>query len=137
MRSLSKIDLILNFRRHHTLKETGERFKLTSERIRQIQLTKHRKTCKEHNRFYYNSCSYCLAKNYEQFLMQLDYAALEKEVVKESKNKLRDYLSVQRRAYLIEILFVKFQKSWTEIALMLNKDRSTIIHLYNKYVKRN
>lgn len=124
---------IQEYRKTHTLAQTGKKFNLTSERIRQILLTKNRKRCKVHNRFYYNKCSYCLVKSYRRMLWKLSEKELYKEVEKEALNRKRDYLSSKRRVYLIEILFKGYKKTYTEIALLLKRDRSTIIHLAKQY----
>lgn len=132
---ISRIDNILNYRKHHTLEETGAKFGITAERVRQIQFTKHRKKCKVHNRFYYNKCSYCLGTQYKTLLRWADWRFIENEVKREAENRSRDYLSVQRRIYLIEVLYERYNKSFTQISIMLKRDRSTIVHLYANYIK--
>lgn len=126
---------ILTYRRNHTLKQTGIKFNLTSERIRQIEFTKDRKRCKVHNRFYYNKCSHCFVMGYKKIIWKMSDAAVEYEIEKEALNFKRDYLSVQKRVYLIEILFKKYKNSISEIARKLNRDRSTINHLLKRYIK--
>jgi len=131
-KSLSRIKKILEYRKTHTLLETGKKFNLTSERVRQIQHLKNRKRCKKHERFYYNTCSYCLSENYRLLLNNLTYDGILKEVKKEVKNRKRDYLSVMRRVYLIDILYNRYTKSLIEISKLLDRDYSTIANLYKK-----
>jgi hypothetical protein len=128
---------ILNYRRHHTLEQTGLKFNMSGERVRQIQLLKNRKTCKIHKRYYFNRCSYCVGMKYKDFLRWQNYAFIEKECAKEAKKARRDYLSVQKKTYLIEILRDRYSKSWQQIAIMLQRDRTSILNLYNKYVRTN
>ena len=131
-----KLELkILNYRKTHTLTETGAKFHLTAERIRQIEFTKFRKRCLKHNRFYYNKCSYCLVVGYKKILAKMSLVDIDKEVAKEAQNRKRDYLSVMRRVYLIDILFRKYKFTLSQIATELERDRSTINHLANKYLK--
>lgn len=129
MKSISKI---LDYRKTHTLAETGKKFNLTSERVRQIEHLKNRKRCEKHNRFYYNSCSHCLSEKYRLYIKWLPKAELLKEVSKEAKNRKRDYLSTMRKAYLIEILFNPFLYSYSDIAKLLARDYSTIANLVKK-----
>lgn len=125
---------ILTFKKTHTLKDTAYEFNLSVERVRQIWLTIKQKRCKVHDRLYYNRCSYCLSLRYRAFLRWQDYNFIDKECRKESKK--RDWLSVRKRIYLIEILHKKYHKSFTQIALMLKKDQSTIRYLYKKHATR-
>jgi hypothetical protein len=106
---------------------------MTSERVRQIELTKHRKRCKVHNRYYYNKCSHCLAESYMKMILDMNLYDVLKEVQKEANNRKRDYLSSQRRVFLIKVLFEEYEYSFTDIAEMLHRDRSTIIHLSKQY----
>ncbi len=131
---ISRSKEIIEYSKNHTLTETGEKFGITSERVRQIKLTKFRKRCSIHNRLYYNKCSYCLARQYKIMLRWMDYHQIEKEIEKESKNRKRDYLSVQRKAYLTEALMKRFNNSISQVASKLKRDRSTIVNLYNKHV---
>lgn len=131
-RMKSRFNDILSFRKTHTLQETGDEFKLSQERVRQILLSKNQKRCKVHNRLYYNRCSHCLVEIYEKMLSWMKYDDLIQEATKQSKNKKRDYLSVQRRIYLIKILRNKYKRSFGFISTVLNKDVSTINHLYAK-----
>lgn len=121
---------ISDFRKTHTLSETGKKFGLSSERVRQIGLTKSRKRCSTHNRYYYNACSHCLSVTYKTLLYSSDYAFIEKEVKKESKNRKRDFLSVQRRKYLIQILHEMYGMSFSKIGLLLKRHHSSISNLY-------
>jgi len=130
----SRTEKIRAFRKNHTLAETGEKFKITSERVRQILLEKSRRRCRVHNRLYYNKCSYCLALKYKQHIQNLSEPFLLYEVNKEKANKKRDYLSTYRRTCLVEVLHDKWDKSFAEIAKLLDKDYTTITYLYQKNV---
>lgn len=132
-KKLSLNGKILEFRKKHTLEETGNRFDITGERVRQIEFLIKRKRCLIHNRYFYNKCSFCLdVKNYKLYMERLDYSSLLLEIKKEAKNKRRDYLSTQRRIYLVKRLYDKGEKSFTEIAKMLDRHHDTIKYLYNK-----
>jgi len=133
MKLTSKVKKILEFRKKHTLQETGDKFNLTQERIRQLEFLKHRKRCLVHNRYFYNKCSHCLdLKNYKLYMEHYDLPMLLKEVIKESKNRKRDFLSTQRRIYLVKRLRDKYEKSFNEIARLLDRDYTTIKYLYLK-----
>lgn len=123
---------ILNYRKNHTLKETAFKYGLTAERIRQIAFIRHQKRCEKHNRKYYNKCSHCLVESYEDLLDENGYDFVIEQCKKEAQNKKRDYLSVQRRIYLIKCLYDDYKASFTRISVLLDKDISTIKHLYAK-----
>ena len=126
---------ISNYRKNHSLAETGVKFNLTAERVRQILLQKNRKYCKKHKRWYYNSCSHCLARQYKVLVELFDYSDFMREVRKESKNRKRDFLSVERRKYLVRRLYDKSGLSFFEIAKLLCRDYSTITHAYIQATK--
>ena len=131
-----RTEKILEFRKTHTLEETGERFGITGERVRQIELND-RKRCVVHDRWYQKECHYCSELNkYRTFLKSLNYDSLMKEVGKEGKNIKRDFISVQHKLYLIEILVKNYHKSFLEIVLLFQRDRTTILYLYNKYLEK-
>ena len=54
------------------------------------------------------------------------------EMNNESKNRSRDYISVMRRTYITKILRDKYFYSFQEIAKGLQKDVTSIKHLYGK-----
>lgn len=129
------ISNILIYKKTHTLKETGKTFNLSSERIRQLGFVKQKKRCSVHNRYYYNRCSYCLVKHYRSYIRWLTYEQLLSESKKESKVSKRDYLSVARKALIVQRLHNSFQIPFGEISkAILKRHRSTIINLYNKNV---
>jgi hypothetical protein len=130
-RTKSRFNKIISYRKTHTLQETGDKFNLTQERIRQIILTKNQKRCKIHNRLYYNKCSHCLLKSYQRLVDGMTYKEITNEAKKEAKNRKRDYLSVQRRAVIIKMLIYRWKRSVSEIARLLERDRSTITHSYD------
>jgi hypothetical protein len=124
---------VIEYRKTHTLKETGKKFNITGERVRQIIFVTNRKFCLVHNRFYYNSCAYCLnIKKYAQFMKKLDYDFVLYQVKEESSNRKRDYMSVQKKVYLVKVLKNKYNKSFKEIAVLFNRHISTIKNLYCK-----
>ena len=130
----SRIENILSFRAHHSLRQTGEKFGISGERVRQIQMLKHRKRCKVHDRYYYNTCSHCFIGSYVKLINFSDLNFILNECKKESKNKSRDWLSVQRRVVLIKVLRIKFNYSLSKIAGLLSRDSTTINHLYHNYI---
>ncbi len=132
LKQKKSISSILKYRETHTLKETGKKFNLTSERVRQIQHLKDRKFCPKHKRYHFNSCSYCLGESYRLLLNKLTYVDILKEAKKECKNRKRDYLSTWRRIYLVEILYGRYTKSIGEISELLCRDYSTVSYLLKK-----
>lgn len=129
------IGKILTFRKNHTLRETGKKFNITGERVRQIQISnlKSKKLCYIHNKYYFNKCLFCLNfKNYSQEMNKLDYSHILLEVSRQANNKKRDYVSVQRRIYLIKRLHEQHNQSFSEIARLLKKHHSTISYLYHR-----
>jgi hypothetical protein len=129
---------ILEFRKTHTLQETGDKFGITGERVRQIELLKNRKRCAVHDRWYYGECSHCIElKKYRAFVKTLSKDSFMKEVRREGWNRKRDFISTQHKIYLIKILIENYNiSSVSEIARLFLRDRTTILHLYNKYVKK-
>lgn len=122
---------ILKFRETHTLAETGKKFGLTAERVRQIGKLKDRKRCEKHKRYYFNSCSHCLGESYRTYVNKLNTKDFYKEITKERKNRKRDYLSVWRRIYLTQRL-LWHGHSVADIAKFLKRDYSTIKHSLKK-----
>lgn len=125
---------IINYRKNHTLAETAAKFNMTAERVRQIHFIKHKKFCTKHNRSFYNRCSYCLGENYKNVLRFATYAFVLNEAKKEKKNRKRDYLSVQRRVYLVQRLRNTHGHSFKTISIMLDRHLSTIKSLYAKSI---
>ncbi len=125
---------ILEYRKTHTLKDTGIKFNLTSERIRQIQFLSKRKRCLVHNRYFHNRCAYCIqATSYKRYVNNFEYFIdIVDEAHKEAKNKKRDYLSVQRKVYLAKRLHEGWNVPIPQLAIIFDRDRTTIINLLNK-----
>lgn len=130
----SRNNKIVAYRRNHTLEETAQKFGITSERVRQVHLLKDKKYCTKHDRSFYNKCSYCLGERYKNFLRFSLYENVLKEVKKERDNRKRDYLSVQRRIYLIKRLRDIHHHSFKQISVMLQRHISTIKYLYGKSI---
>jgi len=128
---LSRNATILKFREDHTLQETGDEFGITAERVRQIEMLKDRKRCLRHNRFYYDTCSYCLIDDYKKLIGSAGKDFVMSEVKKEAKNRKRDGLSVQRRKHLIKVLHNNYHMSDMEIAYLFDRDRTTVLHHIN------
>lgn len=125
---------IIEYRKKHTLAETGKKYGITAERVRQICLVKHQKRCVKHDRFYYNSCSHCLSESYVAFIRRLSTGQLYDEVKKEANNRKRDYLSTRRRIELIRLM-KEMGLPFPYISGCLKRDSSTVRHLYNTYIK--
>ena len=127
---ISRNKTIALYRKTHTLLETGRKFKLTAERIRQIGNLIERKRCLKHKRYYFNYCSHCVVETYKNVLQNAHF--ILNEINKARANKKRDYVSIQKRIYLINYLYTKEKKSFREIAVLLDKDLSIIKYLYGK-----
>ena len=123
------VQTILTFRKNHTLQETSDTFGITSERVRQVALEVNRLRCSKHNRYYFNSCSHCAADTYATLVKQYTYKQLLVDVEKEKKNRKRDYLSVQRKKALINVLYNEYGYSFLKIADMLGRHYSSIANL--------
>jgi len=123
---------ILKYRKTHTLEKTGQKFNLSGERIRQLELQKYRYRCKKHDRYYYNKCSFCFVEKYKLFIEKMDYEFLLNEIKKEAKNHKRDYISIEKRKYIIRKLYDNYGKTFSEIGRLLNKHYTTIMNLYYK-----
>ena len=122
----------------HTLQQTGDKFGITGERVRQIEDLKNRKKCAIHGRWDDGECRYCVELNtYRDFVKNLDRDSLMKEVAKQGENKKRDFVSVERKLYLIEILDKDYHTPFPEMVRLFRRDRTTVLHLYNKYLKKN
>lgn len=125
------ISKILKYRKTHTLAETGKKFNLSSERIRQLEFSKHKKRCKVHNRLYYNKCSYCLIHHYKKYVNYLDDTGMALECRIQSKNTKRDYLSVSQKAVLVKRLHDVKEVSFGVISkLLIKRHISSIKNLY-------
>ena len=113
--------------------ETGRKFGISSERVRQIEFLKLRKRCKVHNRYFYSNCVYCLDyKNYHNQIKNLDKASFMQEVYKEADNRQRDALSVQHKTFLIKEMKDRYTMTFSQIARELQRDRTSIRNLYYK-----
>lgn len=124
---------ILTYRKTHTLAETGKKFNLSSERVRQIEFIKHRKRCSVHKRYFYNKCSYCLnIKNYTKYVNNSTFKELLKESYREAKNPKRDYLATMKKSLLIKRLYDVEMLSFTHLSILLNREYSAIKNLYRK-----
>jgi hypothetical protein len=71
-------------------------------------------------------------ETYKNVLQKQNIHFILNEINKARANKKRDYVSIQKRIYLIGYLYVKERKSFREIAVLLDKDINVIKYLYAK-----
>jgi hypothetical protein len=71
-------------------------------------------------------------EKYKLFIEKMDYEFLLNEIKKEAKNHKRDYISIEKRKYIIRKLYDNYGKTFSEIGRLLNKHYTTIMNLYYK-----
>lgn len=116
-----------------TFQEIGNRFGITAERVRQILIEK--SFCKKHQKEYIKICIKCLRENQEQ-----KYQKNIKKIIKDNlmveikrlKQNNRDKELIIQKTILIKKLRNEYKLSFSKIALLLERDRTSIKNLYDK-----
>lgn len=120
-----------------TLKEIGQKFNLTSERIRQI-LVYETKYCSKHQRYYKKDCCYCKVEKKEKFLLKQFSKDGILDVIREARKRGRKGDQVIKRRLLVKLLKDKYKLPIFRIGKLLGRDHTTIIALYGyKRTKRS
>ena len=114
-----------------TRKQLANKFKITSERVRQILVDYHLKLpyCKIHKRCYKSYCSLCYLLAYYPKLLKRNHINEEVRLLKKPDRTIE---TVYARALLVKYLVDNKKMKYSEIGRLLKRDHSTITHLYNK-----
>jgi hypothetical protein len=118
--------------RKWTLKRIGDRYGVTSERIRQILNKKKSKYCEKHKVQFVTKCKHCFQEaNYKKVVKgTIKKHNLEKEIARLSKKDRRGEIVVQRKL-LIKKLHDELHMSFNEISRLLKRHHTTIAWLYS------
>lgn len=112
-----------------TFEEIAKRFKLSSERIRQI-ITNEPNFCIQHNSHFSTVCPYCFIESeYEEKLSKLSIKELIDEGKKLSKTR-RIRLEMVKKKIFIRLLRNKFKYSFVGLGRLLKRDHTTIMASY-------
>lgn len=115
-----------------TLKEIGDSFNLTQERVRQILVEKDLEKCKRHDASYLGFCEYCKEeKNFGELIENLDLAELMQIVSFYLKGD-REKMIVIKRTLIAKLLRNKFKMTYPKIGKILKRDHSTVIKMCKK-----
>lgn len=118
------------------LLQIGKKFKISSERVRQILIrpTLKYKRCLKHKSSYLEKCLYCSYENtYKQILSKINDTDLQQEINRLSRYDRKKETVIQR-TFLIRKLRDKYNLSFNKIAYLLKRDRTSITNLYFKKV---
>ena len=115
-----------------TLKQIGDKFGVTGERIRQILDKKKPQYCRKHNIQFTSKCKYCYQETHYQKLLKSNLRKhnLDEEINRLAKRDRRGETIVQRKL-LIKKLHDELKLSFSAIGRLLKRHHSTIIWLYN------
>ena len=106
-------------------KKIANKYNISIERVRQICLSpEEKKNLLEEVKVNYKNKFKDSPKNLLEDIVELSQPSRKKEVV-------------LRRNYLISYLYDELEIVFPKIAVLLNKDHTTIIHAYNSYHKKN
>ena len=115
-----------------SLQEIGTQLNLSSERIRQIIEEKDSQYCQRHKVFFKTICRFCnIKENYIQKIKQIAQSNLMDEIVRLSKPNRQKEVVLQRQA-LIKLLKDDYKFNFLEIADLLERDHTSVVHLYHK-----
>jgi len=128
---LRKITLLR--KKGSTLKEIGDAFGISQERVRQLITQKKYKKCFSHHIKFLILCPYCEIKN--------SYLKILSRIIKNSRSLLyeakrlseldRKKVSIIQKAIFIKTVKNSLHYSFNKIARLLKKHHSSIINLYN------
>ena len=113
-----------------TYEQIGTKLNISAERVRQI-LTYKLEFCSKHKRQFVGECSYCKTENeYYHRIDSIVKDGLMKEI-NELKKHNRKRETVIKRIALIRVLRDKYLLPFSRIAVLLERDISSIKNLYN------
>ncbi len=112
-----------------TLEEIAQKFKLSSERVRQI-ITREPNFCVKHSRAFFDSCSYCvLEAEYKKLVKDLTIQEVC-EIAASISPKGRAMEEVLRRRLITRVLRDRYSYSFPAIGRLLKRDHTSIMNLY-------
>ena len=115
-----------------TLKEIGDSFNLTQERVRQILIEKDLERCSRHDSTHLGFCEYCKEeKNFSELIEKLQLSDLM-EVVSFYLRGDRNKMTVLKRTLIAKLLRNKFKMTYPKIGIILKRDHSTVIKMCKK-----
>ncbi len=120
-----------------TLRQIGNKFGITSERVRQILLRMRRKyeQCRRHGVLYFGTCRHCInEKSYKKKLRDMG-PEIKAEIARLAV-KGRTGEMVQERNLLIQHLVEKKGFSFSRVAQLLHRSHSTISKTYKRFGAR-
>lgn len=114
-----------------TLTQIGAKLSppISGERVRQLLVK--RKTCAVHKIKYEKVCRYCKVEN--EFSKILKSPQQRTRALKELSKPGRDGISTLKRKMLIRFYKDELKKNDAYLAKALQRDRTTIIHLYRSH----
>lgn len=116
-----------------TLQEIGDKLGITGERVRQLLIEK--SFCKKHERKYIKTCKSC-DMEYDEIIYKNILNILIKENLTVEINRLKEKSRkkdlMNQKRILIKILRDKYCLSFSHIARLLKRDRTSIKNLYDK-----
>ena len=117
------------------LSKIAERYKISSERVRQILLPKlsiDANYCKTHKKTYLTSCQYCeIEKQYRGRINKLTDKFLKVECRRLSRQNRKADIVLQRKIF-IKHLRDKYKLSFPQIGRLLKRDHTSVVALYHK-----
>lgn len=115
-----------------TLAAIALEVKISDERVRQIVEQQTHNYCSKHNIFSKHLCKYCNVKeNYVKKIESITKSNLMDEIKRLSKPDRRKETVVQRQA-IIRILKDKYNFNFLQIADLMERDHTSVVHLYYK-----
>jgi len=128
---MSKRNEILKLRKTKTLKQIGVLYGVTGERIRQIiEDKKPEGYCKTHKCHFFKDCRYCgIHESYSKLVDKIIKDDLMEEIDRLVVHDRRKEIIIQKRL-LVRKLRDKYNFTFTQIAKLLERDRTTMRHLY-------
>lgn len=118
-----------------TLRALGAKYNLSHERIRQICAEEGKLRCEKHHASYSKNsggCNYCrVEKDYRDLLSSASLKQLL-SLIPKFRSIGRDKERMLQKQLLIKTLIDKHQCSFIYLGLLFQRDRTTIMHIYNK-----
>lgn len=112
-----------------TFEEISKKFKLSSERVRQI-VTKEINFCLKHYTGFKQSCVYCITEN--DYKEKLSPLTLDQLIIEGKKLSLigKTREDILKKRIFTNIMRDSFGCSFSSIGRILDKDHTTIMNLY-------
>jgi chromosomal replication initiation ATPase DnaA len=127
MNRLDQIKQLRSQQPRSTLRQIGQRFNITPERVRQILLQKQAKKCPIHNIFITNQCRWCIRN--QQLLLVLKEDSIQKQINRLSSRDRSRQTSTERTLLIKKLRNKPYKMSFRQIGQLLGRDHTTILHL--------